>query len=266
MAHYDPGGQYDAVEVGDVGFIRRGYFQRLFNVLLPKDHPSHRNPSFVPEDHQQLVTIPDHIVKNEIRTGSRQNSVHFCSPHVTLDSRGRGTSAYGPDDDSQITFSCNGKQGALLSLPVPAQGEDTVAFGDFGKWMIKHIDTWFAFARGLGLEVDRMEDIILVTGRHLTKSWVNVAFTQRRPDAGVSFDVQVSGHSHVSLEQEYVRGGDLKLGPAGRDLPENQCIFIRGFVSSAFSGCGLSFVPKQDLLQMQTAKNLKPNPTHNSNS
>ena len=122
---------------------------------------------------------------------------------------------YRPDDDSQITFSCTGKQGALLSLPVPAQGEDTVAFGDFGKWMIKHIDTWFAFARGLGLGIDRMEDIILVTGRHLTKSWVNVAFTQRRPDAGVSFDARVSGHSHVSLEQDYVRGGDLKLGPTG---------------------------------------------------
>jgi len=200
------------------------------------------------------------------------------------------THKYRPDDDSQITFSCNGKQGALLSLPVPAQGEDTVAFGDFGKWMIKHIDTWFAFARGLGLEVDRMEDIILVTGRHLTKSWVNVAFTQRRPDAGVSFDVQVSSHSHVSLEQEYVRGGDLKLGPAGRvwictifkvrrilkrlghDVARiriyrkiNAYLF-EDSVSSAFSGCGLSFVPKQDLLQMQTAKNLKPNPTHNSNS
>jgi hypothetical protein len=107
------------------------------------------------------------------------------------------THEHRPEDDSQITFSCNGKQGALLSLPVPAQGEDTVAFGDFG------------------LGINRMEDIILVTGRHLTKSWVNVAFTQRRPDAGVSFDVQVSGHSHVSLEQEYVRGGDLKLGPAG---------------------------------------------------
>jgi hypothetical protein len=105
-----------------------------------------------------------------------------------------------------------------LSLPVPAQGEDTVAFGDFGKWMIKHIDAWFAFARSLGLGVERMEDIILVTGRHLTKSWVNVAFTQRRLDAGVSFDVQVSSHDqgHVSLEQQYVRGGDLKLGPTGR--------------------------------------------------
>ena len=82
--------------------------------------------------------------------------------------------------------------------------------------MIKHIDAWFAFARGLGLGIDRMEDIILVTGRHLTKSWVNVAFNQRRPDAGVSLNIQVSGHSHVSLEQEYVCGGDLKLGPTGR--------------------------------------------------
>jgi hypothetical protein len=126
------------------------------------------------------------------------------------------TLEYRPEDDSEVIFSCYGKQGALLSLPVPAQGEDTVAFGDFGKWMIKHIDSWFAFARGLGLGINRMEDIILVTGRHLTKSWVNVAFTQRRRDSGVSFDVQVSSHGHVALEQQYVHGGDLKLGPTGR--------------------------------------------------
>jgi hypothetical protein len=200
------------------------------------------------------------------------------------------THKYRPEDDSQITFSCNGKQGALLSLPVPAQGQDTVAFGDFGKWMIKHIDTWFAFARALGLGINRMEDIILVTGRHLTKSWVNVAFTQRRPDAGVSFDVQVSGHSHVSLEQEYVRGGDLKLGPTGRvwiytvsrfrrilkllghDLArtriyrEINAYLFEDSVSSASSGCGPSFVDRQDLLQMQATKNLNLNPTHTSNS
>ena len=91
----DPGGQYNAVEVGDVGFIRRGYFQRLFNVLLPKDHHSHStNPSFVPEDHEQLVISSNHIVKSEIRTGSRQNSLPLCSQYVTLDSRGRGPSAF----------------------------------------------------------------------------------------------------------------------------------------------------------------------------
>ena len=200
------------------------------------------------------------------------------------------THKYRPEDDSQITFSCNGKQGALLSLPVPAQGEDTVAFGDFGKWMIRHIDAWFAFARGLGLGINRMEDIILVTGRHLTKSWVNVAFTQRRPDAGVSFDVQVSGVSpDISLEQDYVRGGDLKLGPTGRvwictisgiktyskllghDLARTRiyrkinAYLFEDSMSFASSGCGPSFVDRQ-LLQMQVAKNQNQNPTYNSNS
>ena len=89
----DPGGQYNAVEVGDVGFIRRGYFQRLFNVLHPKDHPSHRDSPLVPEHHEQMETIPNHIIKSEIRTGGRHNSIHFCSQYVNLVSRGAGTSA-----------------------------------------------------------------------------------------------------------------------------------------------------------------------------
>jgi len=89
----DPMGQYDAVEVGDVGFIRGGYFQRLFNVLHPRNHPSHRNPALVPEDHEQLQPIAGHILKGKIRTGSRQNSHHFCSKHVTLVAVGRGPAA-----------------------------------------------------------------------------------------------------------------------------------------------------------------------------
>ena len=48
-----PRGQYTAVEIGDVGFIRDGYFHRLFNVLLPEDHPSHQDG--VPQRHEPLV-------------------------------------------------------------------------------------------------------------------------------------------------------------------------------------------------------------------
>ncbi|KAI9439514.1 hypothetical protein H4582DRAFT_1762638, partial [Lactarius indigo] len=43
-----------AVAVGDVGYIRQGKFRRLFNVLLPADHPSHSNFG-VPEHHEQLT-------------------------------------------------------------------------------------------------------------------------------------------------------------------------------------------------------------------
>jgi hypothetical protein len=48
-----PGGRYDAVDIGDVGFIREGYFHRLFNVLLPEDHESHQDG--VPQHHEPLV-------------------------------------------------------------------------------------------------------------------------------------------------------------------------------------------------------------------
>lgn len=103
----------------------------------------------------------------------------------------------------------------MLSLPIPAQREDTVARGDFGRWITKHIDLWFAFAQNLGLGVDRMQDIILVTGRHCTKSWVNVAFSEGQRDAEVSFGVRVSGRSGVSIERRLVRGDAvLKLGPS----------------------------------------------------
>ena len=109
---------------------------------------------------------------------------------------------YRPEDESQVTFSCGGRQGALLALPVPAQSEDTVALGAFGDWMVKHIDTWYAFARAIGLGINRMEDIIPVTGHHRTKSWINVAFTRGGGDAGVSF-VQASSDSRVCT---YVEG------------------------------------------------------------
>ena len=61
----DPG-QYGAVQVGDVGFIRTGHFIRLFNILYPKDQPTHGNPKFVPEDHEQLIPVPGHIITGTI--------------------------------------------------------------------------------------------------------------------------------------------------------------------------------------------------------
>ena len=46
------GGRYLAVQVGDVGFIERGSFRRLFNILLPKDDKSHQGS--VPPYHEPL--------------------------------------------------------------------------------------------------------------------------------------------------------------------------------------------------------------------
>jgi hypothetical protein len=70
-------------------------------------------------------------------------------------------------------------------------------------------------AEDLGLGVNRMEDIILVTGRHLARSSVSVVFSESRVGAQLSFVVRVSGDSGVYLEERSATGGDLKLGPCG---------------------------------------------------
>jgi hypothetical protein len=134
---------------------------------------------------------------------------------------------------------------------MPAQRRDTLARGDFAKCMIRYINEWFAFAQerisGIG-----SEDIILVTGCHLARTWATIAFQERGEQ--IAFGVQVSGVSNVAWQ--FTPAGTLRvaynLGPSGQvrfcilflpqqtttiygrtfsnqNLPENQCIFIRGF-------------------------------------
>jgi hypothetical protein len=106
----------------------------------------------------------------------------------------------------------------VLSLPVTALREDTLAQGDFGHWIAKHIGSWFAFARGLGLGIEEMEEIILVTGCDRTRSWTNIAFLGNEVDARASFGVNVEGPDHninFQFSPENARGAVLRLGPEG---------------------------------------------------
>jgi hypothetical protein len=111
--------------------------------------------------------------------------------------------------------------GAALFLPAEAQCQDTLARGDFAKWIVKHIDTWSDFARQLGLGIEQMEEIILVTGRDRTKSWTNMAFLGCESDAQVAFGVRVvQGLAEDSIEWQLspgkVRGAVLNKGPCGK--------------------------------------------------
>lgn len=112
------------------------------------------------------------------------------------------------------------RQGALSFLPVNARRENTLAMGDFGEWILKHIDNWFAFARRLGLGIGQMEEIILVTGCDRTKSWTNVTFLGSNVDAQVSFGVGAVDDPNSSVNfrfsLENVRGAVLNRGPEGR--------------------------------------------------
>jgi hypothetical protein len=115
-----------------------------------------------------------------------------------------------------MRFSCSTRTGAILSLPASAQRQDTLAEGVFGKWIVKNIHVWFAFTQRLGLGIARIEDIVLVTGCHVARSWANIAFLEGHGE--VSFGVQVSGVSNVEWQfpPEEIQGVACNLGPGGQ--------------------------------------------------
>jgi hypothetical protein len=86
-----PGRFHPAVEVGDVGFIREGQFHRLFNALLPKDHPSHKDFG-VPEYHVPLeLKVPKHIHISERKLSPnnfRSRGVRLVSDQEGIYARG----------------------------------------------------------------------------------------------------------------------------------------------------------------------------------
>jgi len=122
---------------------------------------------------------------------------------------------------NDVTFSCSGTQGALSYLPIPADHEETSAHGDFKKWILKNINDCLKVTEAFGCAVDHMGDIILVTGCHLARLWVNIAFSGSTGSGSqVSFKVQVTrdpqGDLHIAFKERDVSGAELKLGPSGK--------------------------------------------------
>jgi len=87
-ALWEPGsrGRYHAVQVGDVGFIREGYFHQLFNVLPPTttsgDGPSDPNRGVPRIDELLHIKMDNHIGR------STEGYKEFLSKSIRVESRG----------------------------------------------------------------------------------------------------------------------------------------------------------------------------------
>ena len=96
--------------------------------------------------------------------------------------------------------------------------EDTLAMDHFREWIAKHIDSWFALTKKYGLGI-KMEDIVLVTGCHCTRSWSNVAFKDVQAKTKFTFKVEIAGALAASIKWESsklnVAGALHSHGPSG---------------------------------------------------
>ena len=103
-----------------------------------------------------------------------------------------------------ITYKCSGR-GALLSIPHDGHRNDVIRTKVFEDYIRMNVASWFDWTQKNGLEVERMEDLILVTGCTLVTSWAAAAFLGRSGAAEVSL-IEKPHQSGLSFEFNNTQG------------------------------------------------------------
>ena len=76
----------------------------------------------------------------------------------------------------------------------------------FDDYTREHVVSWFEWSRKIGLGVERMEDLILVSGRTLASSWATVAFVDAAQEAEIYLVVQAVPNGGASFHWRKMRG------------------------------------------------------------
>lgn len=108
------------------------------------------------------------------------------------------------------TYKCKPRsRGALLSLPHGGHREDVIRTKAFEDYIRDNVVSWFTWAQNNKLGVERMEDLILVTGCTLVTSWAAAAFddyTMPVDTTSISLDAQKSDRGRAQFIWRNVRG------------------------------------------------------------
>ena len=101
-------------------------------------------------------------------------------------------------------YQCSAQdRGALLSLPHKGLRKDVIPIKVFEGYIRDNVDSWFRWSKKMKLPVERMEDLILVTGCTLVTSWAAAAFDRRT-------SVSDSDATTISLEAGKSDGGGTR--------------------------------------------------------
>jgi hypothetical protein len=126
-----------------------------------------------------------------------------------------------------------------LSLPNGGDREDVIRTKVFEDYIRDYIVSWFNWAQNNKLGVERMEDLILVTGYTLVTSWAAAVFyddTMPVDATSISLHAQKFDRGGAQYFWSNIRGNveyhNSHFDPNDNDeklLSRNHCVFIRGF-------------------------------------
>jgi hypothetical protein len=229
---------YDHVSIGDVGYVRAGVFIRMFNVILPWDHESNRTLG-KPEPYESL----DCGSFTQILDVTEETQEHYS----------RYVSAETNDSNAEgVTYNCRG-HGALLLLPHGGRRTDIIRSKAFEDYIRDHVASWFTWAQKNEQGIERMEDLILVSGCTLVSSWAAAVFVYNTMEAKISLARRTLSNGGECLIWGNIRGAveyhdgninpvrspdivysacaDFSFSYEKQYLPTtpDQCVFVRGF-------------------------------------
>ena len=104
-----------------------------------------------------------------------------------------------------VAYSCRGR-GALLSLPHGGRREDAVQMKIFEKYIQDNVVGWFIWAQRNQLGVERMEDLILVSGCTLVTTWAAAVFMDHTMSAEISLASRTLSNGGASFVWSNARG------------------------------------------------------------
>ncbi|KAJ7067422.1 hypothetical protein C8F01DRAFT_667529 [Mycena amicta] len=243
--------QQVGVSIGDVGVLRDGSFEVLFNTCRPTEHSI--NGQFgVPEGFELFKLDKSAVSKRMYHSpGSIITTAAVCE--VSL---GAGASSIIPpclpaSAGSSVTLSFRSKVGAALVLPQGASRENLLPVARFRNHVQRHAEQWYAFAQTSGFHPEPLptsaanhnghgnndEDaLFVVTGCDKTSAWGIATASSLSASVGFSLKVALVGLVEGTLEPKFewhqTSSATIRTSShsdADALGPENQCVFVRGF-------------------------------------
>jgi hypothetical protein len=94
-----------------------------------------------------------------------------------------------------------------LSLPHGGHRRDIIRKKAFEDYIRNHVDSWFTWTQNNQLGVERIEELILVSGCTLATSWAVVAFVDNTMEAEISLmSTTLGGNGGASFIWSNTRG------------------------------------------------------------
>jgi hypothetical protein len=125
----------------------------------------------------------------------------------------------------KVSFSVSDECGAILATPDSIRSRDARNRRHYERYMVHNIECWHAVTERIGYPV-RLEDLMLVTGVDLTKSWSTAVFTERQIEGAVGLEVDYATVGSLKWASRFrwrnTHGAQVNWGPQ----PEQDMTYI----------------------------------------